>query len=258
MNWFEVKNQSEDTAEIWIYDVIGEDIFGEGIRAKEFAQELSALKVKQIDVRINSPGGSVWDGHAIYNALVRHPATVTAYVDGRAASIASTIALAGDTVIMAENATMMIHNPTAICVGSAERMREAAEILDMIGGTIRDIYVAKTGKESDVISVAMDEETWFTAQEAVDYGLADEVGAGLQVAALAPETIARHEECLARYKNVPDAVPNPPLQPATQGLTTQTTTNQQPAGAADSSDGASQEEDSQPFDFELERIRLRK
>ena len=103
--WFDIKNKTAETAEIWIYEYIGADFWsGDGITAKSFQKELSEIKAKQIDLHINSPGGDVFDGITIYNLLKQHPANVTTYIDGLAASIASVIALAGDNVYMAENA----------------------------------------------------------------------------------------------------------------------------------------------------------
>src|SRR5574340_334392 len=123
MKWFEIKNKAEK-AEVWIYEMIGKDFWtGEGLTAKDFQKELSEIKASQIDLHINSPGGDVFDGVTIHNLLKQHPAKVTTYIDGLAASIASVIALAGDKVIMAENALYMMHNPTGMGMGTAEEMR---------------------------------------------------------------------------------------------------------------------------------------
>lgn len=181
--WYEIKAASDDVAEVYIYDQIGEDWFGEGITAKRFVEEIKALKVPNIHVHINSPGGSVFDGIAIYNALLRHPAAVTTYIDGLAASIASIVSLAGESVIMAENALFMIHNPSAGAWGTAADMRQMAEILDKIRDTFVTTYVSKTGMSGDDLVAALDAETWYTAAEALDAGFIDEVAAPLQVAA---------------------------------------------------------------------------
>ena len=240
MNWFEIKNKTEDSAEVWIYDVIGEDFLGVGIVAKTFVKDLMALDVAHIALHINSPGGSVWDGQAIYNAIARHPAKVTTYVDGLAASIASVIALAGDTVIMAENALMMIHKGWARVIGNADEMRDSADVLDKIDETIAGIYERKTGKDSAEIASAMAEETWYTASEAVDFGLADQVEEGLQAAAMViPESIK------ARYKHVPEDI-DPPAQPVVETV---------PSGADEASGGAPQ---SKVYDFDMERFKHRR
>ena len=181
--WYEIKNAAAGSAEVWIYEQIGADFFSEGVSAKDFVREISALNVKQLDVHINSPGGSVFDGQAIYNALRSHPAKVTSYVDGLAASIASVIALAGDSVVMAASAIMMIHDPVGGAYGSSADMRKMADILDVVAGTIAGVYEAKTGKPAAEITAAMADETWFSAEEAVAFGLADEISAPLDVAA---------------------------------------------------------------------------
>ena len=124
--WYEFRAQAEG-AEIVIYDEIG----AFGIPAKAFLDELKALgPVAELTVRINSPGGSVFDGVAIYNALKRHDAAVTVWIDGIAASIASMIAMAGDEVVMPENAMLMLHDPSGLVCGTAADMRAMAEALD--------------------------------------------------------------------------------------------------------------------------------
>ena len=183
--WFEVKNKA-DKAEIWIYEQIGEDWWtGDGMTAKAFQKELSAIKASSIDLHINSPGGEVFDGITIYNLLKQHPATVTTYVDGLAASIASVIALSGDTVIMAENALMMVHNPWGMSVGDANVMRKMADELDVVGGSIAKAYVSKTGKSEDDIKALMDAETWMSADDAKEMGFIDQITEQMDMAACA-------------------------------------------------------------------------
>lgn len=181
--WYEIKNAADDVAEVYIYDQIGEDWFGEGVTAKKFVEELNALKVARIDLHLNSPGGSVFDGVAIHNALLRHQATVTTYIDGLAASIASIIALAGERVVMADNALFMIHNPWGVAYGDSEELRKYADTLDKIRDTLVNTYAAKTGMGRDEIVAALNAETWYTAQEAQAAGFVDEVSAPLQIAA---------------------------------------------------------------------------
>ena len=166
--------------EILIYDAIG----AEPEQAQEFVREIRAAE-SDIDVRINSGGGSVFDGLAIYNQLAQAPGTVTVYVDGIAASIASIIAMAGDRIVMAENASLMIHDPmgpSAAAFGPAELLRQAAketrqmaDTLETIKANLADIYTARSGQPTATITAWMGEETWFTAAEAVAAGLADEV-----------------------------------------------------------------------------------
>ena len=186
-SWYRIAAKQDgddgDHAEILIYDDIGRNFWGEGIAAAELVKELSALDVKTIDVRINSLGGDAFEGLAIFNALDRHPATVTTHIDGMAASIASIVALAGDEVRIAENAFMMIHNPWGCECGDANAMRKMGEILDTVAGSLADTYVAKTGKSEAVIHGMMDEETWFNSEEALEVGLVDEIDEAMAVAA---------------------------------------------------------------------------
>lgn len=184
--FWEIKNAAApDTTEVWIYQQIGADWWSEGVEAKQFCQELATIKTANIDLHINSPGGSVFDGLAIYNALQRHPANVTSYVDGLAASIASVIALAGSKVVMAENALFMIHNPWGFAQGSAEDMRKCADVLDKCKDSIMVAYRNKTGLDDAALSAAMDAETWYSAEEAQSAGFVDEVAAELKLAASA-------------------------------------------------------------------------
>lgn len=182
-NWYEIKAAVGDTTEVFIYDQIGEDWFGEGVSAKNFLSELAAVKTPNIALHLNSPGGSVFDGVAIHNALVRHPARVTTYIDGLAASISSVIALAGERVIMASNALFMIHNPWGGVSGDSAEMRKMADVLDKIKETLINTYTARTGLPADEVAAAMDSESWYTAQEALALGYIDEVGLELKAAA---------------------------------------------------------------------------
>lgn len=171
-SWFEIKaSANSDEAEVLIYDYIG---WG-GVEARDFVRQLKDLKVSKLTVSMNTPGGDVFDGLAIYNALLDHAADVTVRVDGLAASIGSIIMLGGDKVIMAESAFVMIHNPWGFAVGGAADMRKMAETLDKVGASLRDIYVKATGKDASEIQALMDAETWFTADEAKEAKLVDEV-----------------------------------------------------------------------------------
>jgi ATP-dependent Clp protease protease subunit len=183
MPWYEIKDKADGSADVFIYEQIGEDFWGEGVTAKAFVQELAALSVRAIALHINSPGGSVFDGQAIYNAVAAHPAVVTAYVDGVAASIASVIALAGDRVVMARNALFMIHDPYMPVAGTAEDHRKAADLLDAISGTIVTAYQEKSGQPVEAITAAMAAETWYTAEQALAFGFVDEIAEPLKAAA---------------------------------------------------------------------------
>ena len=177
-------NRGAKTGEIWLYDVIGEDPGFGGMSAKTFTAELNKLgKVDTINLRINSPGGDVWDGNAIYNMLKRHPARIEVDIDGVAASIASVIAMAGDEIRMASNALFMIHNPYGVARGNAEDMRHKASLLDQVKASLVDTYVKRTGEQAAVISSFMDDETWFTSSEAVQMGFVDRITDEQKIAA---------------------------------------------------------------------------
>lgn len=168
-----------ETAEISIFDEIGMW----GVTAKNFIDELNTISAKQITLSINSPGGSVFDAIAIYNALRKKDAKVTCRVLGVAASAASLIAMAGDKIVMPENTFMMIHNPMSGCHGNADDMRELADVLDKIGASIVALYAARTGKTEDEVKSLLANDTWLTAAEAVELGFADEMEDVLKIAA---------------------------------------------------------------------------
>lgn len=187
---FRMEKKSATSADIFVYDIIG----GWGISAQSFVKDLKALgNVKSINLHVNSDGGDVFDGRAIFSNLVNHPAKITTYVDGLAASIASLIALAGNPIIMADGSFMMIHNAWGMAVGNATEIRKFADLLDSTSKTIADTYAAKTGLSNEDIAAMMQEETWMNAQEAVDKGFATSVGPSLKMAAA-----VRHREFFAK------------------------------------------------------------
>lgn len=162
---YRIENKAEE-ATIYIYD----EISWLGVQAEQFVKDLAALTAPTIHLRVNSPGGSVFDGTAIYNAVKQHKSRVIAHVDGLAASIASVIIMAADEIRMAENAFLMIHDPWSIVMGSAQDMRDEADLLDKVTGTIVRTYTDRSGKDEEAIRDLMAAETWFTAQEALDHG----------------------------------------------------------------------------------------
>lgn len=178
-SWFTITNKSATEAEICIYDEIG--LFG--ITAKDFLTELKGVGDRKIVLRINSPGGEVFDGLAIFNRLREHGPCVEVRIDGIAASMASVIAMAGAPVKMAANALIMMHNPNGLCVGDSGDMRDLADMLDKVRGSLTRAYENKTGKTSDEISAMMDAETWLNADEALAMGFADEITGALKMAA---------------------------------------------------------------------------
>lgn len=171
-SWYEIRNQDGDVAVLRIYDEI-HWLFG--VDAATFADDLAQITAREIRVEINSPGGDVFDGIAIFNALRAHPARVTTRVDGLAASAASVVAQAGDSRLMMSGAQMMIHEAWGLAIGNATDMREMAELLDRQTDNIIGIYAERSGRDRDELAAMVSDETWFTAQEAVDAGLADEV-----------------------------------------------------------------------------------
>lgn len=165
---------ANNRAEILIHQKIGEGIFDEGITSKNFIRDLAELgDVNNILVRINSPGGEVFSGIAIYNALKSHPAKIDVVVEGMAASIASVIAMSGDTVRMGVGAMMMVHNPMTIALGNAEDMRKTAGMLDQVGEALVDVYEKRTGMKRQKIKDMLAAETFMTSGEAVAMGFAD-------------------------------------------------------------------------------------
>lgn len=173
-----------ETAEVLIYDEIGRTWDGEGISAKDFVTDLRALDgVTDLVVRINSPGGDVFDGMAIYEALRAWKGRVSVKIDSLAASAASVIAMAGDTVEIAENGFMMIHRGSGLVWGNAKDMAKMADTLTKIDGQIATAYQRKAEGTLKEWLAAMDEETWYNAEESVAIGLADTVSEQVKVAA---------------------------------------------------------------------------
>jgi len=190
------------TAEVLLYEDIGGWF---GITADAFIREIKKITdVNTINLRINSNGGNVFDGVAIYNYLKSHKARVEVDIDGIAASIASIIALAGDEVRMADNAWYMIHDPWIATGGTAHDLRKAADTLEGVRDTLLDTYMAKAQASREVISDMMTEETWLNAKDAAEYGFVDSVTADLQIAAHV------HKDW---FKHPPQALVEEPKQP---------------------------------------------
>ena len=195
-----VKNAKEKSADIWIYEDIGAGWFG-GFSAKQFADEVKKLgKVDILNVYINSAGGDVFDGVAIYNILKRNRARVIVEIDALAASIASVIAMAGDEIRMADNALMMIHNPWGMAIGDVNDFLKIIDDLNKVkDSSIMPAYQKQTGLEEEKIGELMDDETWMNATEAKEYGFIDEVTAEKKIAA----HIDR-EKYKNVFKNIPE------------------------------------------------------
>jgi ATP-dependent Clp protease protease subunit len=161
--------KKKKAATMYLYDAVS---YWTGNDARSFQRMLAQTDAEEIHLHINSPGGSVFEGVTIYNLLADHDADVIVHIDGLAASIASVIALSGDTINIAENGMVMIHNPSVIAWGDATVMRKQAEILDKIRDAILNTYEARTRLDRDALGTAMDAETWYSADEAVTAGFA--------------------------------------------------------------------------------------
>jgi len=182
-----------DAAEIYLYGAIGSSWFDEGITASQFAKDLKALgAVKSIDVRVNSPGGDVFEGRAIYNLLAGHPADITVYIDAEASSIASLIAMAGKQIHMAEGSLMMIHCAWGFAMGNASEMRNQADLLDVIDQTLVDTYVNRTRNAAKQVKSWMDAETWMNPAEAQARGFCDVIDEPMKVAAMSVDRAKFH------------------------------------------------------------------
>nr|DAP18626.1 MAG TPA: Putative ATP dependent Clp protease [Caudoviricetes sp.] len=172
--WNIVKNDDKN-AELMLYGDIAESFWGDTISAKEVTEYLADLDVENINVYINSNGGVVDTAIAINNALRRHKAKVTVNIDGIAASAATLITCAGDTVKMPKNALFMIHNPLTIAMGDSEEMRKQADVLEKYKNSIMETYLQKVNIDKEKLSELMDNESWLSAEEALKYGFIDEI-----------------------------------------------------------------------------------
>jgi ATP-dependent Clp protease protease subunit len=165
---------SDDDNVISVLDVIGEDWWsGNGVTAKRVSAALRTIGSKDVRVRVNSPGGDMFEGIAIYNLLRAHPAKVTVEIIGWAASAASIIAMAGDEIRMGLGSFMMVHNAWGVVVGNRHDMRDSADLFDSFDAALADIYEARTGAKRAAIVDLLDAETFMSASEAVDQGFAD-------------------------------------------------------------------------------------
>lgn len=202
----------ENNAELMLYGEISDTSWwGDEVTPKAFKAELDALgDIEQIDIYINSGGGDVFAGEAIYNMLRRHNARKIVHIDGLAASIASIIAMAGDEIVMPENAMLMIHEAWTITGGNKRDLRGMADTLERLDGALCGIYVARTGKAEDEIMQMMESETWMTAHEAVDAGFADTLESNKKIAASVEGkmlTMNGQRFNMSRYANAPEITP---------------------------------------------------
>ena len=201
-SWYTIRARGTG-AEVLIYDEIG----AYGVTAKGFLAELGALPDGvPINLRLNSPGGSVFDAVAIYNALQRHEGEITVWIDGIAASAASYVAMAGDEIVMPENAFLMIHNPSGVVMGTSAEMREMAATMDKIAGSMIRGYAARSGRSEEEIAALMAAETWFDAEAAIATGLATRMVEPVRIAASFD---------IASFRNAPPVLVEATLDQAT-------------------------------------------
>lgn len=229
-----IQAAAEKDNTISIYDVIGEDFWtGEGVTVKRVDAALRSIGNRDVVVNINSPGGDVFEGIAIYNRLREHPAKVQVKVMGLAASAASIIAMAGDEVQIGEASFLMIHNAWVMAVGNQFDLREVADFLAPFDEALRDVYVQRTGADADEVAAMMKAETWITGKKAVETGFADtllsadetkrvenaadpQVNALRRIEALACKNAPRSavRDMLNQIKGKPDAASEPATQDA--------------------------------------------
>jgi ATP-dependent protease ClpP protease subunit len=244
-----------DEAELLIYGDIGDNWWTESVAASDVVRQLAEITAGTINVRVNSYGGSVADGTAIYNALKRHPATINTSVEGVAASIASLITMAGDNVAMPANTLLMVHAPWAYAVGNSTDLREMADVLDVYARAMATSYAAKSGRPYDEMLALLTDgkDHWYTAAEAKDAGLVDTVvedAAATDAAAAALAKVAAQSSFAPYARNAPAAIaaalrlPNAATPPAAPSAAAVATPSPAAAGAtlpAASAAGSQQE-----------------
>ncbi|MHA7139802.1 head maturation protease, ClpP-related [Rossellomorea arthrocnemi] len=205
---FKAEAVNENTHKLTIYGDIGESWWGDYVTASEVETMLKSISANHIDVHINSYGGDVFDGIAIYNQLKNHKATIVTHIDGIAASAASIIAMAGDEVVMNVGSMLMIHEGSTMAWGNKGDIRKTLTALEGIDKSIADIYMTKFAGDRADIDTMITNETWFTSSEAVDAGLADKVNETKSVES-DPEEVKN--SILNRIRN---KKPEPQQQPA--------------------------------------------
>ena len=178
--WFRTVTNKADIstpgadAEIFVYGDIGETYWSEGVSAQSFVDTIAGIDAAELAIRVNSPGGSAWDGMTIANAIMRYEGHTTCYIDGLAASAASVVAFAGDEVVTSKYARGMLHNAAALVVGKASDMREVADQLDGLNASMASYYADRAGPDGDdatAFAAAMDAETWYSADDMLAAGL---------------------------------------------------------------------------------------
>ena len=207
VDYKKVENKKTDETTLYIYDEIGYW----GVTAEDFVKDINDIKTGTINIRINSPGGSVFDGTAMFNAINQHKLKTIVYIDGLAASISSVIAMGADEVKMGKGTSIMIHNPWSYAIGDSKVMRREADLLDKIGGTIANIYMEKTGKTETEIKEIMEAETWLSPEESLEYGFVDSIDE------IETEK-AQIKFDLSMFSNVPDKIKDSKQKPTARQL----------------------------------------
>lgn len=198
-----MNKKTQNKGEIYIYgDIVSSKWDETDVTAVDFKNELNQLgDVSEIDVHINSAGGNVFEGHAIYNMLKMHKAKVNIYVDALAASIASVIAMSGDTIFMHKNSFMMIHNSWIMTLGNSKDLRQTANLLDKTDQSSNNAYLDKaTNLSEEELKQLLEAETWLTADEALEKGLADEILGASEIAA------SISKDSYQMFKHVPENI----------------------------------------------------
>lgn len=198
-----MNKKTQNKGEIYIYgDIVSSKWDETDVTAVDFKNELNQLgDVSEIDVHINSAGGNVFEGHAIYNMLKMHKAKVNIYVDALAASIASVIAMSGDTIFMHKNSFMMIHNSWIMTLGNSKDLRQTANLLDKTDQSSNNAYLDKATNLSEAeLKQLLEAETWLTADEALEKGLADEIIGASEIAA------SISKDSYQMFKHVPENI----------------------------------------------------
>lgn len=201
--YFQMNKKTQNKGEIYIYgDIVSSKWDETDVTAVDFKNELNQLgDISEIDVHINSAGGNVFEGHAIYNMLKMHKAKVNIYVDALAASIASVIAMSGDTIFMHKNSFMMIHNSWIMTLGNSKDLRQTADLLDKTDQSSNNAYLDKATNLSEAeLKQLLEAETWLTADEALEKGLADEILGASEIAA------SISKDSYQMFKHVPENI----------------------------------------------------
>jgi ATP-dependent Clp protease protease subunit len=199
--YYNFTKKDSKNADLYIYGEITPYKWDDtDVTASGFKDDLESMgNIEVLNIYINSPGGSVFEGQSIYSQLKRHKAIKNVYIDGISASIASVISMCGN-VYMPKNAMIMVHNASAFAEGNSEDFRALADTLDKVNQTIVEVYIEKTGLPEDKIKELMDKESWLTGKEAVDLGFADVLIEENKVSACCK----KHDmQILNKYKNTP-------------------------------------------------------